>query len=111
MGNPCLSCGACCAAYRVSFHSGELDDVPGGRVPAGLADRVTSTMACMRGTEGQPPRCIALRGEIGSSVSCAIHEFQPSACRDFAPFAAIGGGDEACNAARRRHNLPELESP
>lgn len=108
MGNPCQSCGACCATFRVSFHCGELDDVPGGWVPSGLAEKVTSVMACMHGTERQPPHCAALRGRVGEMVSCAIYEFRPSACRDFSPLAAIGQGDDACNNARRRHGLPAL---
>lgn len=108
MGSPCQSCGACCATYRVSFHCGEMDDVPGGWVPSGLVERVTSVMACMRGTERQPPRCVALRGDIGTAVSCAIYESRPSACRDFAPLSAVGRGDEACDDARRRHGLPPL---
>ncbi len=108
MSNPCQSCGACCAAYRVSFYCGEMDEIPGGWVPSGLVDRVTPVMACMKGTERQPPRCIALRGEVGESVSCAIYEFRPSACRDFAPLAAAGRGDESCDEARRRHGLQPL---
>lgn len=108
MGNPCTSCGACCATFRVEFHCGDLDDEPGGRVPAALAERVTAAMACMRGTERQPPRCIALRGEIGRAVSCAIYESRPGPCSEFAPLAAAGRGDEACNEARRRHHLPPL---
>jgi Fe-S-cluster containining protein len=108
MGNPCMSCGACCAAYRVSFYCGEMADAPGGWVPSGLVERVTPVMACMRGTERQPPRCIALRGEVGREASCAIYEFRPSACRDFAPLAAVGSGDDACNTARARHGLPPL---
>lgn len=71
-------------------------------------DAVVPEVAIMRGTDSQPPRCIALRGEIGSAVSCAIYEFRPSPCREFAPLAAVGKGDAACNAARRRHRLPEL---
>ncbi|MBI4985645.1 MAG: YkgJ family cysteine cluster protein [Rhodocyclales bacterium] len=104
----CLSCGACCATYRVSFPCDEIDDVPGGRVPASLVERITAVMACMRGTERQPPRCAALSGEVGSRVSCVIYEFRPSACRDFAPLAAFGSADEACQDARRRHGLPPL---
>lgn len=108
MSNPCLSCGACCASYRVSFYCGETDDFPGGTVPTGLTEQITSVMACMRGTAAQPPRCIALRGEVGKEVFCVIHEFRPSACREFAPFAAVGRGNDACNEARRRHGLPPL---
>ena len=34
--NPCESCGACCAQFRVSFYWSESDAHPGGRVPASL---------------------------------------------------------------------------
>lgn len=77
-------------------------------MPAGLVDRVTAVMASMRGTDRQPPRCVALRGTIGASVSCAIYEFRPSPCREFSPLAAVGSGTDACNDARRRHHLPPL---
>jgi uncharacterized protein len=107
--SPCQRCGACCAAYRVSFHPDETDEFPGGCVPTGLTDQITAVMACMRGTAAQPPRCIALHGRIGESASCAIYDQRPSACREFAPLAAVGRGDEACNEARRRHNLPPLD--
>ncbi len=106
--NHCTACGACCATYRVTFYCGETDDFPGGSVPSALTEMVTPIMACMRGTGSQPPRCIALVGEIGRSVSCAIYEQRPSPCREFAPLAAVGRGDEACNEARRRHGLPPL---
>lgn len=108
--NPCVSCGACCATYRVSFYCGEVDEFPGGVVPTGLVEMVTPTMACMKGTGSQPPRCVALRGKVGERASCAIYEFRPSPCREFAPFAAVGQGDDACNDARRRHGLPPLET-
>jgi Fe-S-cluster containining protein len=108
MSDSCTTCGACCATYRVSFHRTEVDEEPGGHVPAALTEGITEESHCMRGTADQPPRCIALRGEVGGSVSCAIYELRPSACREFAPLAAVGRGDEACNDARRRHNLPPL---
>ena len=108
MSNPCQSCGACCATYRVSFYWGETDGAPGGCVPETLTEKISAQLCCMRGTERQPPRCAALRGQIGSAVSCAIYEWRPSTCREFAPLAAIGRGDESCNEARRRHKLPLL---
>lgn len=106
----CQSCGACCATFRVSFYCGEQDGESGGigMIPAGLVTQITQVMACMRGTEIAPRRCVALRGEIGSSVSCSIYEFRPSPCRDFAPLADFGRGDEACADARKRHGLPSL---
>ena len=108
--NPCQGCGACCAAYRVSFYNGEVDDFPGGSVPADLVEGLGSHHACMRGTASAPVRCLALLGDIGKSVSCAIYEFRPSPCREFAPFASLGRIDERCNDARRKHGLPPLQS-
>jgi Fe-S-cluster containining protein len=105
MPSPCQRCCACCATYCVSFHRDEID---AGQIPAGLTEPLTVTTVCMRGTGAQPVRCIALRGEIGESVSCAIYEYRPGACSEFAPLAAIGRGDEACDDARRRHGLPPL---
>ena len=105
--SPCQGCGACCATYRVEFHAGELDTAGGG-VPAGLTEARTATMACMRGTDRQPPRCVALQGRIGDAVSCLIYATRPGPCREFAPLASLGRGDEACDEARRRHSLPAL---
>jgi Fe-S-cluster containining protein len=82
--------------------------MPDGRVPVGLVETITSQLVCMRGTASAPLRCVALRGQIGIAVSCAIYEFRPDACREFAPLAAVGRGDEACTDARRRHHLPPL---
>lgn len=82
--------------------------MPGGRVPAVMTESIAAHVVCMRGTASAPRRCVALRGRIGEAVSCAIYEFRPDACREFAPLAALGRGDEACNDARRRHHLPEL---
>jgi Fe-S-cluster containining protein len=92
----------------VSFYWAETDAAPGGVVPESLTEKITQHLSCMRGTDRQPPRCVALRGKIGESVNCAIYEWRPSACREFAPLAAVGRGDEACNEARRRHGLPPL---
>ena len=49
MSHPCLSCGACCASFRVDFSVHECDS-NGGRVPSGLAEEVnefaTGSEAC-----------------------------------------------------------------
>jgi Fe-S-cluster containining protein len=47
-------------------------------------------------------------GRIGERVACAIHEWRPSPCREFGARAPLGIGDEACDAARRRHGLAPL---
>ncbi|MEW9900713.1 YkgJ family cysteine cluster protein [Chitinivorax sp. PXF-14] len=105
--NPCLSCGACCAAFRVTFHHSELES-EGGAVPDGLAVEETATLCRMRGTDYARPRCAALTGTIGEQVGCGIYFERPSPCREFAPMAELGLFSEACNRARARHGLPPL---
>jgi Fe-S-cluster containining protein len=103
--NACQTCGACCVSLRVSFPADEVDDRPGGDVPVGMTEPY-GNVACMRtNAEG---RCVALRGAVGQSVSCAIYEWRPSSCREFAPLAALGQGDDACNEVRRRCGLQVL---
>lgn len=105
---PCTVCGACCATYRVTFGREELDESPGGVVPADLTDRIDDRGVCMRGTDGRSPRCVALQGDVGRRVACAIYDRRPSPCRAFAPEAAAGHGDMPCGDARRLHGLPPL---
>ncbi|MDR3055997.1 MAG: YkgJ family cysteine cluster protein [Zoogloeaceae bacterium] len=100
--NDCLACGACCAAFCVDFHPAELAGGAyawGAGVPVEMTVPVTSAMARMRGTDDFPPRCVALSGEIGQAVVCAIYDARPSPCREFDPEHA------ACARARRRHGI------
>ena len=53
----------------------------------------------MRGTDYRSPRCAALTGKLGEKVACAIYEWRPSPCREFA------AGSDACDRARMRHGL------
>ena len=99
--HPCLSCGACCASFRVDFSRHEMED-EGGSVPAGLAVDVNDSLCRMRGTDHAAPRCAALAGQIGAKVACGIYEWRPSPCREFED------GSEACDRARRRHGLAPL---
>ncbi len=105
--NPCMRCGACCASFRVDFDRAELLS-EGGSVPDGLTVPLTSRLVRLRGTDHQPPRCAALGGRVGERVSCGIHEWRPSPCREFGLRAPMGLGDEACNRARARHGLAPL---
>ena len=102
--NACQQCGACCATLRVSFPAEETDG-GGGCVPQALTE-VYGNVVCMRTTADG--RCLALRGTVGMDVSCAIYELRPSSCREFAPLAALGRGDDACNDVRRRCGLLPL---
>lgn len=105
----CESCGACCASYRVDFHPSELAQTPGGNgVPNEMALCLTPNLMRMKGTDDVPPRCIALRGEIGCQVSCTIYNDRPSPCHEFNPWAALGIADQACDRARLRHGLQPL---
>lgn len=106
--NPCLSCGACCAYFRVSFYWGEGDDVEGGTVPVALTVQVSPWRRAMRGTEQPHPRCIALEGEIGRCVRCAIYERRPSVCREFTISGQDGRRNELCDRARQAWGLPPL---
>ncbi|UXY13788.1 YkgJ family cysteine cluster protein [Chitiniphilus purpureus] len=105
--SPCLSCGACCAAFRVTFDASELQS-EGGCVPDGLADREAAHLARLKGTDHARPRCLALTGQIGVQVRCGIYQERPNPCREFAPLAELGDFSPACNRARARHGLPPL---
>lgn len=101
----CETCGACCAAFRVDFHVSELVNEQGVGVPNAMAVPVTRSIMRMRGTDEAKPRCIALKGQIGEAVSCSIYADRPSPCREFAPYAALGMSEPACDRARVRHGL------
>lgn len=103
--NPCVACGACCAAFRVDFHPAELAGGAfawGEGVPLVLTLPVTAQIVRMRGTDDAVPRCAALAGEIGRCVSCTIYATRPSPCREFET------RHDACARARARHGMPPL---
>jgi Fe-S-cluster containining protein len=99
--HPCLRCGACCAAFRVSFYWAEP-------VPPELTVRVTPFLAAMDGTDRPEPRCVALHGELGREVRCTAYEARPSPCREFGASWEDGTPNPRCDAARARYGLPPL---
>lgn len=105
----CLRCGACCAAYRVSFYWAEAEPDLGGTVPPDLTERLDAHRLVMRGTKHQPVRCEALAGTPGRSVQCTIYAQRPSPCRTFLVSWEDGAPHEACNRARQRWGLPPLQ--
>jgi Fe-S-cluster containining protein len=111
MSNSCLSCGACCAHFRASFHWLETTLAPDGLTHAGLTVPVNGHLVAMRGTEGRFPRCVALEGSIGHSVRCSIYERRASPCRNFQVSWAEGQRNERCDAARAAHGLAPLPPP
>lgn len=106
--SPCLTCGACCAFFRVSFYWGEVQSA-GGVVPDNLTQQVTPHLSCMQGTEKSPTRCVALSGTLGEQVACTIYENRSSTCREFAMSGENGIHNNDCDRARAAHNLPPLQ--
>lgn len=103
-----MSCGACCAAFRVAFHWSEADDAPGGSVPVALTEPLRSHERAMRGTDSAAPHCIALRGTVGEACECSIYALRPSPCRAVQASWERGAADPHCDRARTRHGLPPL---
>ena len=92
----CMSCGACCAAFRVSFYWGEGESLG---IPEDMTVKVNDFYTCMKGTEKKPVKCVALAGEVGQSVACQIYDKRSSTCQ------SVQVGDEQCNKARQYHGL------
>ncbi len=102
MIHPCLTCGACCAFSRVSFHRTELRGFGGRTPPEITGPRPTPEHHHLLGTDGPAPRCVALEGTVGVATRCGIYEDRPSVCRGVEP------GTPWCDAARERHGMAPL---
>src|SRR5690606_40699314 len=111
MTNPCLTCGACCAHYRVSFHWSETERFLGGVTPPELTEKITPHRVAMRGTcGGSAPRCIALEGQVGVDVRCTIYEKRPTPCRELEASWHGGGPSDGCDRARADRKSTRLNS-
>lgn len=108
MPHPCLSCGACCAYFRVAFHWSEADRFLGGQTPPELTHPLDPHRVVMLGTQSRAPRCVALQGEIGMAAACGIYALRPSPCRDLVPAWEQGEPSPQCDRARAAHGLPPL---
>ncbi|AKQ61652.1 YkgJ family cysteine cluster protein [Bordetella hinzii] len=106
--NPCLSCGACCAHFRVSFYFGEVD-IHGGSVPEALVTQISPSRVCMKGTERGGGRCVSLRGELGQpGIHCDIYENRSTPCREFDMWQADGSPNPDCQRLRAQQGLAPL---
>ena len=103
--NPCLTCGACCAFFLVSFPSHETDQSSGGLVPFELTRKSADSRRCMKGTETKRPRCVALKGFIGARVNCRIYASRPSTCRAFSRSWEHDESNFLCDRARAAYGL------
>jgi Fe-S-cluster containining protein len=106
--DPCLTCGACCASFRVSFYWSEADAAAGGYVPPEMTCHVAPLICAMQGTDGPHPHCIALQGAVGSAVWCTVYERRPSVCREVTPSGQNGRTNSWCDRARAIWGLPPL---
>ena len=106
--HPCLSCGACCAQFRVSLHWMESDACSPEGVPAALTERLDAHRLCMRGTYSTPVRCVALDARIGEYSRCTIHPQRPAACRQVDASWEHGVASPQCDRARQAHGLAVL---
>lgn len=97
--NPCLTCGACCAHFRVSFYWAETEAL---LMPETMTEKIDDRYLCMAGTNSTSPRCVALQGEVGGQASCSIYIQRPSPCHE------VQVGDERCFQARQAWGLGEL---
>lgn len=95
----CMSCGACCQTYRVSFHWKEAETLD---IPEDLIEPVNNIFVCLAGTNLASPRCNMLDGKVGEKVKCNMYEKRPSPCHE------VKVGDDKCNRARLRHGLPPI---
>ncbi len=105
--HPCLSCGACCAFFRVQFPKEETYPTSFG-VPADLTRVFLNEDLVMQGTLQDRPRCVALGGKIGVSVACKIYETRPGCCRRFTASFEDGFRNSRCDKARMAKGLKPL---
>ncbi|MBO2007002.1 YkgJ family cysteine cluster protein [Serratia marcescens] len=106
--NPCVSCGACCGYFRVSFYWAEAED-GGGTVPS-LTEPLTPFLRCMQGTNSKSPAA-TLWTARSAKPSCSIYLNRPSPCREFDQSGENGLRNEARDRARERYGLPPLPVP
>lgn len=108
-----MSCGACCAAFRVQFYWREANagETPHpAAVPAHLCEELTPRHRGMKGTgDKHHPKCAGLRGRIGVDASCSIYLGRPTPCREFAASYADGRRQPRCDEARAKHGLRPLQ--
>ncbi|MDH3327684.1 MAG: YkgJ family cysteine cluster protein [Desulfobulbaceae bacterium] len=107
--NPCITCGSCCAYFRVAFYWTESDLATRNGVPHELTDHLWTHYLVMKGTDSRNPCCIALKGIIGFRVHCETYDRRSSVCRNFEPSWLNGEVNELCDKARARWGLPPLE--
>ena len=90
----CQTCGACCA-YSADWPRFSLEtDEEIAAIPEPMIAADESGMKFEAG------RCVALTGELGKHVGCAVYAARPHVCRTCMP------GDDECIIARQALGYP-----
>ena len=92
----CQGCGACCDTCRDWPRFTLESDEALAKIPEALIDDSLSRMRAI------DDRCAALKGKVGEWTACTIYDVRPEVCR------ACVVGDHACQMAREKHGLPQL---
>ncbi len=97
-----MGCGACCACFSVAVEQADLVS-PG--LPPALTCFDKKHQQLMKGTQTSSPRCAALKGVVGTRVTCTIYEARPATCRDFKRSWENGRENPLCDRARGVYGL------
>ena len=96
------------AFFRAAFYWAETSEFTPEGVPSELIKKLNDFLVVMKGTEKIPPRCIALKGEIGVNVYCDIYESRSTSCREFEPSWQNDQPSSRCDKARIAWGLEPL---
>lgn len=107
--HPCLSCGACCAAFRVAFYWAEAAPHSPDGVPEALTLKLDPQRVAMRGTDAAQPHCIALEGTVGQATRCSVYASRPSPCRELKAAWEDGQPSPQCDRARKMYGMKPLQ--
>ncbi|TLD77063.1 YkgJ family cysteine cluster protein [Escherichia coli] len=105
--NPYMTCGACCAFFRVSFYWAEADDA-GGNVPASLTEQISPLSSLYARHQSEKSPMSRSGHHPAENAYCSVYKNRPSICREFAMSGENGEINEACNRARAKYGLPEI---
>lgn len=97
---PCVSCGACCAYFKVEFSRENNPQVPWQKIIIQKDKK-----AFMKGAEKFKGRCDSLLGNLGENCSCSIYENRPDVCAAFPVWLNNGKQNPKCIKAREHNGL------
>ena len=71
VSHPCLTCGACCAFFRVSFHWSEADPALGGQVPFELTESLRTHAVVFAAEQSRRERRMVEMSEVLKTAQAA----------------------------------------